>query len=635
MKEKKLETVLYSAVGVAVMFGIIVAVNVISGVFKARVDLTAEHLYTLSPGTRAILKKVDSPVEIRFYSTQRGTQVPAALKNYSQHVEDLLDEIRQASGGNVEVKKYDPEPDSETEDLANLDGVDGQMMQTGEKFYLGLAVSQDPSKVAIPFLSPDREKLLEYDLARAISQVMSTNKPVLGVMTPLPMFGQPMNPMMARMGQQGQEPWVIISELKKDFEVKQVAMDVEQIDADVRVLLVVHPKEIKETAQYAIDQFILRGGKLVAMLDPQCLMDQNKQNPMMPMPGGPSNLDKLLKAWGITFDTTKVVADMNYARRLQTRGNQAELIPTFLFLADQAIAKDDVVCQQVDEVLLPFAGAFGGTPVAGLKQTVLLKTSKNSALVEGFMAQMAPAKVAEEFKSGDTSHPLAIRLEGKFKTAFPDGKPAAKAEDDKDKEKEKKPAGGDSLKESKTDTAVVLIGDSDWIYDHYSVQVQSIPMLNYRVVQPRNGNLALAQNIIEQLGGDSNLIGVRSRGTLQRPFKVVQEMQAKANARFQAEIANLQKEVDETNQKLGQLQGQKEAGQRFVLSKEQQDEIEKFKQKRAGANKQLKVTRRNLQKDIDSLQNRLKWSNILGMPGVVIAAGLAIWRIRKQKTKAK
>ena len=169
MKEKKLETVLYSAVGVAVMFGIIVAVNVISGVFKARVDLTAEHLYTLSPGTRAILKKVDSPVEIRFYSTQRGTQVPAALKNYSQHVEDLLDEIRQASGGNVEVKKYDPEPDSETEDLANLDGVDGQMMQTGEKFYLGLAVSQDPSKVAIPFLSPDREKLLEYDLARATS----------------------------------------------------------------------------------------------------------------------------------------------------------------------------------------------------------------------------------------------------------------------------------------------------------------------------------------------------------------------------------------------------------------------------------------------------------------------------------
>jgi ABC-type uncharacterized transport system involved in gliding motility auxiliary subunit len=643
MKQKKVETLLYSVTGVAVMFIIIVAVNFIGSAFKARFDMTEERLYSLSPGTRAILKKLDSPVEVRFYYTQRENQIPPALRNYARHVEDLLDEVRQNSGGNIEVKKYDPEPDSESEDLANLDGVEGQMMQTGEKFYLGLAISLDPAKVSIPFLSPEREKLLEYDLARAISQVMSTNKPVLGVMTPLPMFGQPMNPMMARMGQQqGQEPWVVISELKKDFEVKQIAMDVEKIDDDVRVLLVVHPKEIKEGAQYAIDQFIMRGGKLVAMLDPMCLMDQNRQNPMMPMPGGPSNLDKLLKAWGLTFETTKVAADMNYARRLQTRGNQAEIVPPFLFLADQAINKDDVVCQQVDEVLLPFAGVFTGTPVAGLKETILLKTSKNAQLVEGFMAQMAPGKVAEDFKSADTSYALAVRLEGKFKSAFPDGKPAAKPEDDKDKdgdkdkEKDKKPAAsGDSLKEGKADNAVVLIGDTDWIYDHYSVQVQTIPMLNYRIVQPRNGNLALAQNIIEQQGGDSNLIGVRSRGTLQRPFKVVQEMQAKANARFQTEIANLQKEADEANQKLSQLAGQKEAGQRFVLSKEQQDEIEKFKKKRADANKKLKVTRRDLQRDINSLENTLKWSNILGMPFIVVAVGIALASVRKQKTKAK
>ena len=640
MKQNKVETLLYSAIGVLVMFAIIVALNLISSVFKTRVDMTEERLYTLSPGTRAILKKLDSPVEMRFYSTQRGNQVPAALRNYAQHVEDLLDEFRQASGGNIEVKKYDPQPDSETEDLANLDGVEGQLMQNGDKFYLGLAVSMDPAKVSIPLLSPEREKLLEYDLARALSQVIATNKPVLGVMSPLPMFGQPMNPMMARMGQQqGQEPWVIISELKKDFEVKQIQMDVEKIDDDIRVLLVVHPKEMKEGTQYAIDQFLMRGGKLMAMLDPQNLMDQNRQNPMMPMPGGPSNMDKLLKAWGVTFDTTKVAADMNYARRLQTRGNHAEIVATFLFLADQAINKDEVVCQQVDEVLLPFAGVFTGSPVAGLKQTVLLKTSKNSQLVEGFMAQMAPGKAAEEFKSSDTSYNLAIRLDGKFKTAFPEGKPAAKAEDEKDKEKEKdekKPeAAGDSLKESKADTAVVLIGDSDWIHDQWSVTVQTIPMLNYRMVQPRNGNLALAQNIVEQLGGDSNLIGVRSRGSLQRPFKVVQEMQATATARYQAEIANLQKEVDETNQKLQALAGQKEAGQRFVLSKEQQEEIEKFKQKRAQANKQLKDTRRNLRQDIDALENRLKWGNILGMPLVVVAAGLAISRVRLQKTKAK
>ncbi|MEY2410764.1 MAG: gliding motility-associatede transport system auxiliary component, partial [Verrucomicrobiota bacterium] len=201
MKQKKTETLLYSAVGVAVMFVIVIAVNLITSAFKVRADLTQERLYTLTPGTKAILKKIDSPVEIRFYYSQGESRKPGNLENYARAVEDLLGELRQASGGKIQVKKFDPEPDSEAEDLANLDGVEGQMLQTGEKFYLGLCVSLDPLKAAIPFLTPDRERLLEYDLARAISQVLSTNKPVIGVMTALPVFGQPMNPMMMRMGQ--------------------------------------------------------------------------------------------------------------------------------------------------------------------------------------------------------------------------------------------------------------------------------------------------------------------------------------------------------------------------------------------------------------------------------------------------
>jgi ABC-type uncharacterized transport system involved in gliding motility auxiliary subunit len=638
MKDKKLDTLLFSTIGVAVMFVIVVAINLIASVLKTRADLTEGNIYTLSEGTKAILRKIDSPVEVRFYYSQSESRVPSPLKIYARRVEDLLGEFRQVAGGNIEIKKLDPQPDSEAEDLANLDGVEGQPTETGDKFYLGVAVSLDPQKVAIPFLPPNRERLLEYDLARAISQVLSTNKPVIGVMTPLPIFGQPMNPMMMRMGQQGQDPWVFISELKKEFEVKQVPMETETIDDDIKVLLVIHPKEIKESAEYAIDQFVMRGGKLIACLDPMSLADVQKQNPMMPMPGGASNLEKLLKTWGVTFETTKVAADMNFARKLMVRQGVQEIVPTLLFLTDTGISKDDAVAGQVDEIWLPFAGVFTGTPAAGLKETVLLKTTKNSQLVEPFLSQMSPSKIVDEFKASDTSYALAVRLVGKFKTAFPDGKPAAKP-DDKDKDDEKKDenkpddSAKDSLKETKSDNAVILVGDTDWLSDQFSVQVQNF--FGQKIVQVRNGNLALIQGVVEQFSGDQNLIGTRSRGSLNRPFTVVKEMQAQANARFQAEIAKLQKEVDETNQKLNELQGKKEGNQRFVMSQEQQDEMEKFKQKRADANRKLKLVRRDLAKDIESLELRTKVINIAGMPFLVAAVGIGLAVVRKQRTKAK
>src|SRR5205814_4842800 len=210
MKKKQLETLLYSIVGVVAMGLIIVAINVIFGVAKTRVDLTHEKLYTLSDGTKAILKKLDTPVEIRFYCTQGEKEVPAQFKVYSQHIDDLLSEYKQYGKKNVTIKRLNPKPDSDAEDSAKLDGVEGQMTQTGEPLYMGLAVSALDEKVAIPFLSQDRERLLEYDITRAISRVANPQKPVVGVMTPLPMFGQPANPMMQRMGQQPQEAWIVI-----------------------------------------------------------------------------------------------------------------------------------------------------------------------------------------------------------------------------------------------------------------------------------------------------------------------------------------------------------------------------------------------------------------------------------------
>jgi ABC-type uncharacterized transport system involved in gliding motility auxiliary subunit len=635
MKKKQLETLLYSVVGVVAMFLLVVAVNFIFSVAKARADLTQEKLYTLSDGTKAILKKLEGPVEIRFYCTQGEKEMPAQFKAYAQRVEDLLSEYKQHAKGNVEIKKFNPKPDSDAEDSAQLDGIEGQMLPNGEHLYLGLAVSYLDSKAALPFLSPDREKLLEYDISRAITRVANPEKPVVGIMTPLPMFGQPMNPMMMRMGQQPQESWVIINELQRDFTVKQVQMDVDRIEDDIKVLLVVHPKNISDKAQYAIDQFVLRGGKLIAFLDALAIMDRSdQQNPMMPNMSGGSSMEKLLKAWGLSFDTTKVIADNNFKTRFM-RNNRPEEAPAVLSLNPAGINKEDVVTSQIDNLLVPFAGVFAGTPVEGLKKTVLLHTTPDSQLVEGFMAQMGGDAVMKDFKPSGTTNAVAIRLAGKFKTAFPEGKPAdAKPDDEKKEEKKEEPKTSDSLKESKSDNVVVLVGDADMLYDQFCVQIQNI--FGQKIVIPRNGNLNLAQNVVEQMTGDSNLIGVRSRATLNRPFTVVQEMQSHAEASYRNKIKEIEDSLRETQTKLNELQSKKEKGQqRFILSPEQQAELEKFRKKEADAKRELKEVRKNLRKDIDALENTLKWANIAGMPLLVAAFGIVLAVVKNKRARAK
>jgi ABC-type uncharacterized transport system involved in gliding motility auxiliary subunit len=632
MNNKKLEALLYSTVGVAVVCVIVVALNLIASPFKTRLDLTADRLFTLSAGTKAILKKLDSPVEIRFYVSRSQKNLPSWMPTFARNVEDLLAEFEQNGGGNIEIKKFDPKPDSDAEELAANDGIERQA-EGGEEFFLGLAVSLDPQKVALPALSPARERLLEYDIVRAISRVMSTNKPVVGVMTQLPMFGQPMNPMMMRMGQQPQRPWVVISELQRDFEVKQVPMDSDKIDDNVEVLLVAHPRDITDKAQFAIDQFVLRGGKLLALLDGMSVVDKPQQNnPAFNMlPGGGSNLEKLLKAWGITFDTTKVAADLTFAKELAfQQGGKQQIMPTWLFLNPNGVNREDVVTSQIDNLLLPAAGTFSGTPLSGLQQTVLLKTTKQSQLVEGMSAQFNGQKIADDFKPSGTEYALGIRLAGKFKTAFPDGRPAddKKDEDKKDVSKDEKPA--ETLKESKKESVVVLLGDSDFIFDNFCVRI--LPLFN--IAQPINGNLSLVQNLVEQLVGDSNLIAVRSRAAVRRPFTVVEKKQAEAQQRFQSEIARLQGELEETQRQINELQGKKEPGQRFILSKEQQDKIREFRAKESESKKRLKQVRKDLRREIDSLENTLKWTNIIAMPIVVSIAGLVIAGIRRQRTKA-
>lgn len=632
MKQKNFQTYLYSAAGVVGMIIVLLAFYVISSAVKQRVDLTADKAYTLSPGTKEILGKLKSRVTIRFYCTQ-GELMPVQLKTYASRVEDLLGEYKQASHGKVVIEKYDPAPDSDAEDQARLNGVEGQPISAfgGDKIYMGLVVSILKDKVAIPWLSLDREKMLEYDISRAISRVENPEPPVLGVMSALPLFGdRPTNPMMMQ-NQRPPEPWVFVSELQKDFTVRNVPMNATKIDDDIKVLLVVHPRDITDAAQYAIDQFVLRGGRLLALVDPHAYFDQ-KQDQMARMMGdssGQSSLDKLFKAWGIEMDKNKVVADLNFGVR-----NRGNIMPCLLALDRKGINEDDAITSQIDNVVLPFAGAFTGKPVSGINETVLLQSSPNSQFVEAALSSIGGQQIVKDFKPSKTNYALAVRLTGNFKTAFPDGKPKEKT-DSKDADAEKKAESPENqLKESATNGVVVLIADTDMIADQVCVEVQEF--LGQKIIRTPNGNLNLVQSLVEQLAGDSSLISLRSRASLNRPFTRVRNMEAAAEQKYQARIKELENNLGETQRKLQELQSTKQdPQQRFILSPEQQKTMEQYREAEAKAQKDLKQLRKDLRKDTDTLAFWTKVVNIAAMPLLVAITGIVIAIVKRKKTAAK
>ena len=618
------------------MLVVVVALCMIANVVKVRLDLTENKLFTLSQGTRDILQSLDTPVELRFYCSQGGSEAAQLfIKNYSRNVDDLLKEYSKASKGKLRVKRYNPEPDSDAEDMARADGVEGQMINTGDTVYMGIAISCLDSTVALPFLAPARERLLEYDISRAIARVATPEKAKIGILTELPVFGVPINPMMMQQ-QQGSQPWTVVSELKRDFDVVELSSDVTEIDGSIDTLLVIHPKELPDTALFALDQFVLRGGHLLAFVDPLFRLDpaaMSQQNPMARMDTS-SNMEKLFTAWGITFDSTRVVADKNYPTMLSAQGGQGAEFLTVLSLTSSAFDEKNISTAQVDNMLMAFAGNFSGTPATGLTKEVLIKSSKNSQLVDKLMAERNTL-ISRDFQPSNKEYELAIMLSGKFKTAFPEGAPEkTSTETDSEGEQTAATEAKTALKESSRDGSVVLVGDVDMLHDSFSVRVSSI--FGQRFVQPLNGNLTLAQNLVEQMAGSSSLINMRSRATLNRPFTVIQEYRAKAEAQYQAELLELENRLNEARNKISELQQAKTDGsQKFILSDEQRAELADYRKSEAETAKRLKEVRKKLRKDITSLENNLTWINTAGMAFVVVLVGIVIAIIKRKRTAAK
>jgi ABC-type uncharacterized transport system involved in gliding motility auxiliary subunit len=611
---KRHEHLIYSAVGLIALFLILVAVNFLITRVPVRVDLTEGKQFTLSEGTRKVLSSLSSPVKVKLYISQ-GESVPVQLRGFAQRVEDLVREFQNASSGNLRIERYNPKPDSEEEDAAQLDGIEPQQLFSGEQFYLGIAVSQLDRKQSIGAVTPQRERLLEYDLLRAISRAAATERPKVGLMAGLPVLGEKFNPFT----RQSSEPWVLANELKREFDIKEVQMSAKEVDKDLNVLLVIHPQHIQPETEYALDQFVLRGGKLIVFVDPYAYFDQQPQMPGVPPQPSSSTLPTLFKAWGVQFDPGKVIADVVFAS-----GGGQRYTPTVLSLNRTALSRDDVVTSSIETLLYAFGGAFQVKPAEGLKVSELIRSSGESMLTDNINATKSGDEATKAFKPGGQALPLALRLTGKFKTAFPEGLSV-----------EKKPVPNTpALRESSAENAVILVGDVDMLADGAAVDIQD--MFGRKVVVPSNGNLALAMGMVEQLAAGNDLISLRSRTSAFRPLTVVRQLEAEAQKQYFGKIRALEDEVQKTTAKLQELQkAQGAAGKGGqILSAEQQAELERFRKTVAESRLALKEVRKNLRQDAESLVFFTKVANIALMPLLVALAGLGIALVRRRRMAA-
>ena len=608
-------------VGLVVIAAIVVAADVIVAKLPLRADLTAERLYTLSKGSRAVLAKLDREVTLKYYVSSSAAEMPVQLKTYAEQVENLLQEYGRAAKGMLEIEKYDPKPDSDAEEWAQRYGVEPQVANPfGSPVYFGIVAVCGDHEATLGVLSPRTESTLEYDLTRLVTRVAWPEKPVVGVMTSLEgVVADGMS--MRAMRRNAPQGWAAFGELAKDYDVRTVATDADKIPDEVKTLVLVHAKDLSDETLFAIDQFVLRGGKLIACVDPMSVKDitaaQSRQGEMMGMViggDGPSTLGRLFDAWGVKFDTDKVTSDLAAATRLNNGQNGVNEEPSFLSLGAENMDKGDILVAGLTQVMFPFAGAFAfAQPEGGeLKFTPVVTTSaKHSGEVAKFSILMGGG--ASEARPDGVARTVAARLDGNFKTAFADGMVGSNKVEN-------------AISEGRS--SVMLFADSDFLADDFCVRLLRTPFGN--MAQPLNDNLALFSNVIEQFAGREELIGVRTRGPSDRPFKVVDRLEAEAMAKWQRKEAALQEKLQEAQAKINELQRQKSGNERLILSREQQEEIAKFRKAQADTRRELKNVRKELTADIDSLGFTLKCVNIVLMPALVILFGIARFLIRKR-----
>ncbi len=612
-------------VALAVLFLAIVMLSN-AGLRGMRLDLTENKLYTLTPGTQQVLRELQDPVNLYFYFSREAAakQSPLILP-YATRVREFLEEIAARSGGKVKLRVIDPQPFSDDEDRAAEFGL--QSLQgggTGDALYFGLAgTNSTDGRSVIPDFQPDREEFLEYDVAKLIHELGTPKKPVIGLMSSIPMQGQ-FDPTTGQMG----DPWPILSQIQQLFTVRPLTSDADRIDKDVDVLMVVHPKNLPTKTLYAIDQFVMRGGRMLLFVDPNAGADTSGQDPQNPLASATANhsstLEPLLSAWGVAYDPGKVIGDLELGLEVRT---SMQAPPTrhigILGLHHADMDPKDVDTASLDVVNLATAGSLAARPGAKTTLEPLLWSSTSAAPLpaERFNALTDPATLRDGFKPTGVRYALAARLTGPVESAFPNGLPA-----------DQKPGAGPPvahLAKSAAPANIVIIADTDLMMDYMWVQMRDV--LGQRIAQAFANNGDLIANALDNLSGSSALISIRGRASFSRPFERVEALRHQADDRLRSKALELQAELQQTEAKLTELQSKRNDQASLMLSPEQEAELKRFTAEKARVRKELRETQRGLDVDINRLDSRLKFLNIAVAPLLVAIIGGVVLALRRRR----
>ncbi len=607
---------LFNRSSLLLVFISLVAVIAVSQVlFKGvRLDLTENKIYSLSDGTRNLLSKIDEPVQLYFFYSRDAASGLPPLQTWATQVQEFLEEITLVADGKIKLSIIDPEPFSEEEDRAATLGIQPVPLgDSGETLYFGLAGTNSVEMVdTIPFFQLNRQNQLEYDIAKLVYGLSTPEKQRIGLMSTLPVNGG-FNPQTRAPS----SPWMAIAQLQEFFTVDTLETDISVVPDDMDLVMLVHPVQLPETTLYALDQFVLGGGRLLLFVDPMSqAAGPMSMDPSQESAGPNSNLEPLLSAWGVQL-AADILGDAGAA--LQVQGPQGR--PTYhlgmLGYQADSLNADDVISQDIESVNMGLSGYLTTVEDATTTVTPLISSTDAAAGIPSFRIQpgMNPASLASDFQPTGETYTLAARISGPARSAYGDSAPATGA------------TAAEHIAEGTIQ--VVVVADTDMLADQFWVQVNNF--LGQMIASPFAGNGDFLVNAVDNLLGSADVISIKSRAGFSRPFTLVEQMKRDADRKFRAKEEQLQDQLRETERKLSELQTQKQEGNVLTLSPEQEAELDKFLDTKLQVRKELRAVRYNLNKDVETLESTLKFLNIAGVPLLLILGALLISRKRRQE----
>jgi len=579
---------------------------------SARIDLTQDKVYSLSQGSKDIIQQLDEPIHLYFFFSDKTSQGMTGLRNYANRVQSLLEEYVNYSAGKLHLHLIDPEPFSEAEDQADRFGLTAATIgASGDAVYMGLGGRNAlDDELVIPFFDPQQESTLEYELSKLIYKLSDPDPVKVAILTDLPVAGG-QNPMTGRFD----PPWTFFSQLQQLYQVQSVPSSVSELPADLDVLLILHPKNLKEELLYDIDQYAMGGGKIFLMLDPHSESDMSAAMSGMSMGANSSDLAPLLHAWGLNYDVSKVVLDAANGLEIQTPQGDIVRHMGILGLGLEALDQEDILTSSLEIINGASFGHLTKNENSAVNWLPLLSSSENSALMDSTQYAMLrePGQLSESLGQTLTNYTLAARLTGKAKSAYADATVTS---------------GQPHINYTEA-LNLVVIADTDWLHDRFWVQTANF--FGETIITPFANNGDLVTNGVENLGGSHALISIRSRGTFARPFTRVDEITLVAEQKFRQQEQLLQQQLQETEQQLLELQQQQGDSSALILSPEQRLAIDEFVNKKVEIRQALREVRHKLDKDIETLGSWLKFINITLMPLLLV---LILWFIRRFLVKS-